>query len=61
MTEGRKRRIAVLEALLQNLKDVAHKRDLGQLHTFDFTMEEVYILRDAVAEEKVRISRKGEP
>jgi len=54
MSEGRKRLIAVLDALAVSLTDAAMKRNKTH-HTFDLTTEEVIALRDAAKEEKQRL------
>lgn len=52
MTERRERLIAVLSELQESFRNTAFKRDIGQVFPFEFTMEEVIVLRDAVTEYK---------
>ncbi len=55
ISEGRKRRLAVLQALQDSLRDTAMRRDNRATYAMDLTMEEVVALRDAVTEEKHRL------
>jgi len=53
MTEGRKKRIKILETLKENFQCSLSK--LSNIKSFIFTQEEVTILRDACIEESQRL------
>lgn len=52
MNERREHLIALLDELRKSFADTAYKRDVGQVFPFEFTMEEILALRDAVTEYK---------